>query len=835
MMRINEMRKALSPIIYQPFAWFASAALFACLLASTLGAQTAFTWGTDAGIVLGEGLAADPEGQVAVERLSGLLERVTGETVEANAPKEKNIVLGLVGDFPQVVEGTSLSATDRFGREGYLLRSSETTLYLIGASPLAVQQGVADLAYRWGYRLFFPTRTWEILPAPGDLSVAVDAVESPAYYARDLFDVNFLEGERELYERWRAWNRLGSGFLLNTKHAYDGIYHRNREAFSGHPEYFAEVDGERTPDAAYKKFNVSNPELQAIVIDDAWERFDAPSARDSISMDPSDFGGWDNTGEASAEWGSPTNQAVSLANLVASEVADVDGKYVGMYAYYQHQYPPTIPVEENLIVSFATRFLAVDRDLMVSIADWRQQGLKWVGIRDYASFWPWDLAMPGRSQGGNLAYLEDSIRMFYANGARFYTSETESAWGAYGLGSYVTARLLWNPQEDVDAIVSDFLEKSFGPASGEMARFYDMLNGEASVLARQRTAADYYAVLLDAYKAARGHADARQRIVELLAYVRYIELFCQLEIAPQEQKQARLEELYRWVFRISSMQMVPTRAIAFRPRLGGILYMYSGLEHPSESERKAMLAAGQAEGVDEEALLDIARQAVEQSSPVTWPDLPVVDQATSSPNLRYNAGFLVPMRAHEQVDIDLSLRLYGFSWLPRYAVVDPDGDVVARGRVGSLRETITLSSEEAGSYRLIFEPTLILVQAESSRSFALLPSVDFHNMEMVKFTGSLFFASPPGEAMQIAVGGQASGEKTSVRLSSGTEVALAQSDAASGDDPLVYTLDEDEAVESYELELGRPKDGSLEDQFLRFQGAAVPVLYLHAEGAKTDD
>ncbi|MDQ8194783.1 DUF4838 domain-containing protein [Coraliomargarita sp. SDUM461004] len=783
-----------------------------------------FVWDASSGVKLGAALQAVPEGEQVLQMLSYVLEGATGQVVEAGEDVERGIYLGLPADAPQLAEMASLSEDDAFGREDYLLYSTADCVYVIGATGMAVRHGVVDLVNRWGYRRFFPTSNWEVFPAFKDLRVKVNVVESPAYVVRDIFDVNFLPGEKELFLEWRDWNRLGSGFGLKTKHSYDGIFLRNREAFDGHPEYFAMVDGERTPDAKYKKFNVSNPDLQQIVLDDARARLEALELSDSVSMDPSDFGGWDNSGESFEELGSPTNQAVSLANLVAREVAAPEGKFVGMYAYYQHQSPPTIEVEPNLIVSFATRFLSPGRDLVESISAWRAQGLEWVGIRDYASFWGWDLGMPGFAEGGNLAYQEDSLQMYYDLGARFYTSEVESNWGAYGLGVYVTSRLLWSPDAEVSELVADFLEKSFGPAAEVMASFYDKLNGEKSVLAQQTPVQDYYAILLEAGERAVGREDVQARIDDLIAYVRYVELMSELQKAREDDKQQYLMDLYRWTFRISPQQMVATRAMAFRPRNGGIRYTFPTLKHPDEAERAVLLDTCVGQAVTRAELRQLAQASIASAKPDAWSNLPIQDRMTRSPRLRFGAALLFPMERNEQVSVSVSMRLFGFSWLPRYMVLDPTGEVVASGRVKSLNEAIMLNSTQAGEYLLVFERTLIQIQASSSREFYLLPSADFQAIAMVRFSGDMNFSLPAGASSQIAVGGQGGGERVGVSIINEAGVLLAEEGEASGDEPLILDLPLHESMASYNINLRGPTSGNFEDAFIHFQGGnRVPL------------
>ena len=48
-------------------------------------------------------------------------------------------------------------------------------------------------------------------------------------------------------------------------------------------------------------------------------------------------------------------------------------------------------------------------------------------------------------------------------------------WATQGLNYYVVARLHWNPEQDVNAIVDDYCQAGFGPAARSVRRYFDGL------------------------------------------------------------------------------------------------------------------------------------------------------------------------------------------------------------------------------------------------------------------------------------------------------------------------------------------------------------------------
>jgi hypothetical protein len=48
-------------------------------------------------------------------------------------------------------------------------------------------------------------------------------------------------------------------------------------------------------------------------------------------------------------------------------------------------------------------------------------------------------------------------------------------WATQGLNYYVVARLHWNPEQDVSAIVADYCQAGFGPAGKSVRRYFERL------------------------------------------------------------------------------------------------------------------------------------------------------------------------------------------------------------------------------------------------------------------------------------------------------------------------------------------------------------------------
>ncbi|MCA9145341.1 MAG: DUF4838 domain-containing protein [Planctomycetaceae bacterium] len=543
--------------------------------------------------------AATPDVREAAEDLADYLSRMTGAAFRVESgDAARGIVVGLVSSFtdlPFEVEFPSHGVN----RDQYLLQTTESGLYLLGTTPAAIQCAVWDLLHRQGYRLFFLTDTWEVVPDCSNLSVALNEMEQPDYVTRQA-PRGAPWSDRELWTRWHTRNRMNSSFSLNTGHAYGSIVRRNQKAFDQHPEYFALVGGER-PNGPNAKFCVSNAALRQLVTDDAVREMKAQPERDSISMDPSDGGGWCEC-EACRLMGSPSDRALTLANEAAAAINDLElgKKYVGMYAYNDHSPPPNTKAHPNVVISVATSFIRGGYSIEQLVSGWQAQDAV-IGIRDYHDVFAWSHDLPRSARGGKIDYLTRTIPWFYEHGARFMNSENMDSWGANGLGYWLTPQLLWDVDnaERVDELIEDFLVHAFATAKEPMREFYQLINRDHdSVRSHQDVVARMYRNL-DQARQLTGDPRVRARLDDLILYTRYLELYGEYRNADGKARQRGFERVWRHAYRMRDRMMLSTVALCdrdrFRDRSVQVpvdLSLWQSSKPFDATEIAAMLAAG---------------------------------------------------------------------------------------------------------------------------------------------------------------------------------------------------------------------------------------------------
>ena len=536
--------------------------LIACLLTLCVSGRAAETRLAENGkallpIIISEKASAEVKAHAAT--LADYLGKISGAKFAVlTGDGMGGIVIGRAEDFPAIQSGAKFDPADATRREEYLLRSHAKGVWMLGATDLAARHAVWDFLYRLGWRQFFPGKNWEVVPVTPALAITVDAMEKPAYHARRIwYGYGPWDYAKQPYREWCEKNRAIAGIELHSGHSYGGILSRNNAAFTAHPEYLGLVGGVRKS----SKFCISNPGLRQLVVDDALAQFAKDPAKQSISLDPSDGGGWCECDECK-KIGSVTDRALTLANTVASAVtAKYPDKFIGMYAYSQHSPPPNIAAHPRVVISVATSFITGGFTVDQLLDGWSKHA-SLLGIREYYSVNTWDRDLPGAARGSRLDYLRQTIPHFHEKAARFISAESSDNWGPNGLGHYVASRILWDVHEAdrVEALTADFLEKCFGTARAPMAKFYALLDGGK----RQPLSDDLIGRmfrLLDEARSLTRDAAIHARLDDLTLYVRYCELWLDYSTAKDTSRQAAFEAMIRHSYRMRDTMMIHSLAL----------------------------------------------------------------------------------------------------------------------------------------------------------------------------------------------------------------------------------------------------------------------------------
>jgi len=363
------------------------------------------------------------------------------------------------------------SAVSTLRPDGFLVATSARNLYVASGGGRGTVYGVVHLLEKYfNCRKYSPTV--EVFPPRKDIALGcIFDADNPAN------DVRIVHGEFSLDPDYRDWMRLhvqddlyGQGYYVHT---FQKLM-PGQAYFAEHPEYFALINGQRVIDQPC----LSRPEVFDLVVSKLRAEMAAQPDKKIWSVSQNDNDSYCQCPEcrkAVEEEGTPAGPIIRFVNRVAAAFPD---KTISTLACrYSRRAPrltrPAPNVEVMLCTIELNRSLPIAEDpssrpFARDIRDWsRICGNLY--LRDYTVNFSHQV-----SPFPNLHVLQPNIRFFTGYGVRrhFQQADTGPGHEFSELKGWLLAKLLWNPEADANALMSDFLNGYYGPTAGPLIRRY---------------------------------------------------------------------------------------------------------------------------------------------------------------------------------------------------------------------------------------------------------------------------------------------------------------------------------------------------------------------------
>jgi hypothetical protein len=297
---------------------------------------------------------------------------------------------------------------------------------------------------------------------------------------------------------WLNRMNMGTRFPFQFGHSFAGFWDEHGPA---HPEYFAlQPDGTRTQHPPRERLCESQPALWDEVAARALKAFGDDPELHMFSICENDGGAGSfcmcpkcmaldppnapkvyspkiydpATGEPFSDgYPSLSDRMFTFFNEVGRRVkAKYPDRLLGVYAYSVYR---TVPVnvkklEDNLVVSVVS-------DDAEEVKKWAQFAQK-IFVRPN-TFWDGRCFGMARNDARQLGALMQTCGRNHVLGLDF--DGMIGNWATQGLSYYVVAELMWNPEQDVEALIDDYLRSAYGKAAAPaMKQYYDRVEAVSS-------------------------------------------------------------------------------------------------------------------------------------------------------------------------------------------------------------------------------------------------------------------------------------------------------------------------------------------------------------------
>jgi len=358
--------------------------------------------------------------------------------------------------------------------DGIVLRREANRVYVAGNDDEAHYFAAAELLRQWGVRWFMPGEFGECAPDERELTIGdLDYAYSSPFEIRSYW-TSWL-GDETGQEIFQKRNMLsGRNDLPPDKHAlaaYTKGLGTNEFSFSlTDPKTATQIAANvESLHAARKNFSLSiedglfspENELDPGLTHLQWDKY---------------FLTW-----------SVTDAMLELYNNVARilrEKHPTSPSKIGFLAYSNMTLPPVRDITTDPMLF--TELAPIDIDPNHGMDDprspqkqeFREILNKWAKVtQGRLTIYDYDQSMlvwrdlPNPSQ---MAFRED-VKHYRDTGILGVSTESRNALATTFINLYLRARLLWNPKEDVDALLDDFYARFFGPAAGPMKKYWDTI------------------------------------------------------------------------------------------------------------------------------------------------------------------------------------------------------------------------------------------------------------------------------------------------------------------------------------------------------------------------
>ena len=323
-------------------------------------------------------------------------------------------------------------------------------------------------------RAKFPDRLWR---------------EEPAYVQRMFYPMNGDFGRR---------NRLIRHYSFN--HALAKVF--SAELYEREPEVFSEVYGRRREPKGSAGMDAqpdfSEPRAVELAAEAALTAFEKnPEAR-SFSLSINDNVLFDDSA-ATQRLVEPvtyfrtrpnyTDLVFGFMNAVAERVFEEGGawttpsgqpRYLTALAYYWTEQSPSFQIHPRVMPVLTSdraqwhdpKYRAEDKAL---IKRWAASGAERIATWDYYFGAPYIYPRQFNQ------WIAESLSFMSENGVSVFFSQLPSSWGLDGGKAWLASELLWNPEQDADALLDEYYTNFFGEAAAPMRGFYERAESHRNV------------------------------------------------------------------------------------------------------------------------------------------------------------------------------------------------------------------------------------------------------------------------------------------------------------------------------------------------------------------
>ncbi len=438
---------------------------------------------------------AIPSERYAAEELQRYLEKISGAKLpivtDATVPIWHEILLGNNSHLAKLRRKVDFA---KLGPDGFVLREDGNRLIIAGGKPRGTLNGVYTLLEeKIGVRWFTPDL--ETVPKLERITLPkLNETRIPALENRDVFwsepmhNADFAARHRINGQHYGLKEKHGGAFAVYHPfvHSFDALV--PPELYKDHPEYFPLIEGKRKD--GYVQRCLSNPDVLKMSIERVhqWIK-DHPEAT-IISVSQNDTFNNCQCHQCKAiddAEGSPAGSLMKFVNAIAESIEkDHPNVRIDTLAYqYTRKPPKTIRPRKNVIIRLCSIECCFSHPLETCPEEknrrFRDDIVAWEPVAPLLYIWDYTTDFGHYQQPfPNFDSLQSNVKFFVRHGVKSLFEQGNYSSGGSGemepLRAYVLAKLLWNPETDVQKHINEFVNAYYGKAAPKIFTYIETIH-----------------------------------------------------------------------------------------------------------------------------------------------------------------------------------------------------------------------------------------------------------------------------------------------------------------------------------------------------------------------
>jgi len=384
-------------------------------------------------------------------------------------------------DYEIVIGNTNRSVnidkTSITNKDGFIIKSAKNKLYFLGGQGKGTINAVYTFLEKYLNCRMYSAKV-KVIPKQSTIEIPnINLSQNP------VFDYRTISAYEQLDDDYCKWHKLADS---KDKKIWGLFVHTFNtlmppaKYFKDHPEYYALRNGIRVDEEPC----LSNPEVLKIMTEELRRRIKENPQATIWSVSQNDNFSCCQCPECkrldSLE-GSASGSVINFVNKIAREFPD---KTISTLAYqYSRKAPKNLIPEKNVnimlcsIECYRTNPLSADS----SNGSFTKDLIEWSKLTNNIFLWDYVVQFTNFiSPFPNLHVLQPNVQLFANHKANMiFEQGTESEGAEFNqLRTYMLAKLLWNPDTNIDSLMNDFLNGYYGKAGRPIREYIDCMKTE---------------------------------------------------------------------------------------------------------------------------------------------------------------------------------------------------------------------------------------------------------------------------------------------------------------------------------------------------------------------